>query len=46
MHHGVNEIFECRERVKAVLMTYGIDPIEHADLVTELALLVLNWPHP
>jgi hypothetical protein len=37
MHDRMNEMFECRERVKAVLLTYEIDPIEQADLVTDLA---------
>ena len=46
MHDGMNEMFECRERVKAILLTYKIDPIEQSDLVTDLALLVMNWPHP
>ena len=46
MRDRMNEMFDCRERVKAVLLTYEINPIEQSDLVTDLALLVMNWPHP
>lgn len=43
MNNEVNELFECREKVKSILLTYKIDPNEQVDLVTDLTILVMNW---
>lgn len=44
MNDGVKELFECREKVKATLEAHGLDPTQHHELVTDLVLLVMNWP--
>ena len=43
MNDRVNELFECREQIKAVLLLHGVNPTEHSDLTTDLAILVMNW---
>jgi hypothetical protein len=44
MPDNLNEPFECRERIKSKLLAHGIDPNEYSDLVTDLMILVMNWP--
>jgi hypothetical protein len=44
MPDELHEPFECRETIKTKLLAHGIDPNEYSDLVTDLMILVMNWP--
>jgi hypothetical protein len=44
MPDKMNEMFECRDRIKTKLLAHGIDPNQYSDLVTDLMVLVMNWP--
>ena len=37
------DIFACREKIKAAFITHGLDPTDHSDLVTDLALIATEY---
>ncbi len=37
-----NDMFAYREKIKAAFLTHGLDPADHSDLVTDLALIAMD----
>jgi hypothetical protein len=37
------DIFAYREKIRAAFLIHGLDPADHSDLVTDLALIAMDY---